>query len=121
MRMRRFVLATVLTLAAALPAAGQVQDWKKIQYPPLHPMTIPQPQRATLPNGMLVMLLEDHELPTIEVMTRIRAGSRTVPADKTGLAEVFGDVLRTGGTKTMTGDQIDDFLEARGARIETGL
>ncbi|HSC70970.1 MAG TPA: pitrilysin family protein, partial [Candidatus Methylomirabilis sp.] len=121
MKMRRFFSTTLLALAVTLPAAGQVQDWKQIKYPPLDPMSIPDPQRVTLPNGMLVMLLEDHELPAVEVMTRIRAGSRTVAADKTGLADVFGDVLRSGGTKTMTGDQIDDFLEARGARIETGI
>ena len=121
MKTRRFLLTTLLALAVTLPAAGQVQDWKQIKYPPLDPMKIPDPQRVTLPNGMLVMLLEDHELPAIEVMTRIRAGSRSVAADKTGLAAVFGDVLRSGGTKTMTGDQIDDFLEARGARIETDI
>jgi len=114
-------MMTLLALAASLPALGQVEDWKKIQYPPLNKMTIPEPQRTTLPNGMLVMLLEDHELPTVSAMMRIRAGARNIPADKTGLGDVFGDVLRTGGTKTRTGDQIDDFLEARGARIETDL
>ncbi|MCI0567395.1 MAG: insulinase family protein [Acidobacteria bacterium] len=121
MKTRRLFLTTLLALAVTLPAAGQVQNWKDIKFPPLDKMVIPEPQRVTLPNGMLVMLLEDHELPAIQVMSRIRAGSRTVPADKTGLGAVFGDVLRTGGTKTMTGDQIDDFLEARGARIETNL
>ena len=121
MKMRTIPTLILLALAAALPAAGQVSNWKDIKYPPLNPMTIPEPQRVTLPNGMLVMLMEDHELPTVEVMTRIRTGSRYVGADKTGLAQVFGSVLRTGGTKTMTGDQVDDFLEARGARIETGV
>jgi zinc protease len=121
MKMRRVPMLILLALAAALPAAGQVSNWKDIKYPPLNPMTIPEPQRITLPNGMLIMLLEDHELPTVEIMSDIKTGSRYVPADKTGLAQVFGDVLRTGGTKTMTGDQIDDFLEARGARIETSV
>ena len=121
MRIRRVLMTIFLALAVTLPAAGQANNWKEIKYPPLNPMTIPEPQRVTLPNGMLVMLMEDHELPTIEIMTRIRTGSRHVAADKTGLADVFGDVLRTGGTKTMTGDQIDDFLEARGARIETSV
>ena len=121
MKTRRIFLTTLLALAVTVPVVGQVQSWKDIKYPPLPAMKIPEPQRVTLPNGMLVMLMEDHELPAIEVMSRIRAGDRTVPADKTGLGDVFGDVLRTGGTKTMTGDQIDDFLEARGARIETGI
>jgi len=121
MKARRYFLTTLLALAVTLPAVGQVQNYKELKYPPLGAMQIPEPQRTTLPNGMLIMLLEDHELPAIEVMVRIRAGSRTVPADKAGLGDVFGDVLRTGGTKTMTGDQIDDYLETRGARIETGI
>ena len=33
---------------------------------------------------------------------------------------VYGQVWRTGGTKARTGDQLDDELEARGARVETG-
>jgi len=119
--MRRVPTLILLALAAILPAAGQVSNWKDIKYPPLNPMTIPEPQRMTLPNGMLVMLMEDHELPTVQVMARIRTGGRFVPADKTGLAQVFGNVLRTGGTKSMTGDKIDDFLEARGARVETSV
>ena len=41
-------------------------------------------------------------------------------ASKTGLAGFYGEVWRTGGTKTKTGDQMDDFLEARAAKIETG-
>src|SRR5262245_39410771 len=113
MKLRQALPMTLLALAASLPAGAQTDDWKKINFPPLNELKIPEPQRTTLPNGMLVMLLEDHELPTVSVMTRIRTGSRTVAADKTGLSDVFGDVLRTGGTKTMTGDQIDDFLETR--------
>jgi zinc protease len=121
MKTTRVIAAFLLALACALPAAAQVKNYKDLKYPALHAMTIPVPKKVTLPNGMIVMMLEDHELPTIEVLARIRTGSRLVPADKTGLTDVFGDVLRTGGTKSMTGDQIDDFLEARGARIESGV
>lgn len=121
MRKKRFLLISLLALALALPAAAQVQDYKQIQTPPLHPMTIPEPQRLTLSNGMTVMLLEDHELPVVEAFARIRTGIRHEPAEKAGLATVLGDVLRTGGTKSMTGDEMEDFLEARGARIETDM
>ena len=51
---------------------------------------------------------------------RIRGGSRNEPAGKVGLVEIFGEVWRTGGTKTQTGDQLDDFLEVRAAKVETG-
>jgi zinc protease len=121
MTRNRVLPLSLLILALALPVAAQVQDYKQIQAPALRPITIPQPQRITLPNGMLVMLLEDHELPAVEVEALIRTGSRYEAADKAGLGEILGEAQRTGGTKGMTGDQLDDFLEARGARIETGM
>src|SRR5262249_32931611 len=48
-----------------------------------------------------------------------RAGSRLEPADKVGLADLTGDVMRTGGTTKLAGDQLDDFLEGKAARIES--
>jgi zinc protease len=123
--MKPAISLTAAALAAALlggpaPAAGQAADWKQIRKPALRPFTPPVPKRIALPNGMVAFLLEDHELPLVRGFARIRGGSREEPANKTGLAGLFGQVWRTGGTKTRTGDQLDDFLEARAARVETG-
>jgi zinc protease len=67
-----------------------------------------------------VFLQEDHQIPLIDGFARIRGGSYQEPANKAGLADIYGEVWRTGGTKTQTGDQLDDFLEARAAKVETG-
>src|SRR5438093_1923010 len=118
------ILAFTAALAAGLtaaPARAQVKDYRQLKFPEMRPFTIPQPERIALENGMVVMLLENHELPLIEVTARIRTGSRLEPADKAGLAAMFGQMLRTGGTKSLTGDQIDDFLEARAAMVETNV
>jgi len=99
---------------------AQKQPWEKIpvgELPEFHPA---QPKRIALPNGMVVFLQEDHELPMIDGTARIRGGERSVPANKTGLTDVYGEVWRTGGTKSQTGDQLDDYLEQRAARVETG-
>ena len=69
---------------------------------------------------MVIFLQEDHELPLIDGIARIRGGSRSEPAEKIGLVDLYGEVWRTGGTKTQTGDQLDDFLETRAAKVETG-
>ena len=109
-------------------SAGQVwaqtqapaQPWKQIpvsKLPAFHPA---QPKRFELPNGMVLFLQEDHELPTIDGTARIRGGERSVPASKTGLTDVYAEVWRTGGTKSLTGDQLDDYLEQRAAKVETG-
>jgi zinc protease len=101
-------------------AQAQTQAWQKIpvtKLPAFHPV---QPKRIEFPNGMVVFLQEDHELPMIDGTARIRGGERSVPANKTGLTDVYGEVWRTGGTKTQTGDQLDDYLEQRAAKVETG-
>ena len=100
-------------------AAGAAEPWTKIPIPPLPAFHPPQPKRVELPNGMILFLQEDHELPLITVMARIRGGARIEPQEKTGLVDLYGEVWRTGGTKTKTGDQMDDFLEARAAKLET--
>ena len=115
-----FLLAlTCLLSVATLAPAQQPTPWNKIQAPPLPAFTPEEPTRIQLKNGMVIFLLPDHELPLISATARIRGGSISEPADKTGLTDLYGDVWRTGGTKTKTGDQMDDFLEARAAKIET--
>ena len=68
---------------------------------------------------MVIFLQEDHELPLIDGVARIRGGSRSEPATKSWLVDLYGEVWRTGGTKTQTGDQLDDYLEIRAAKVET--
>lgn len=113
------VLATSLALVSS-PAFPQATDWKQIQFPKLHEFKPQQPKRIALPNGMVIFLQEDHELPLIEGTARIRGGSREEPAAKTGLVDIFGEVWRTGGTTQKSGDDLDDYLEARAANVETG-
>jgi len=109
------------TALLSLPALAQVSDYHDIKTPPLHQIQLPQPKRVQLANGMVIFLMEDHELPLIRGGARIRGGSRDVAADKTGLAGILGGSWRTGGTTSKTGDELDDFLEARAARVETGV
>ena len=104
--------------AAAAPSSAK--PWEQIKIPPLPVFHPQQPQRVELPNGMILFLQEDHELPLINGTMRIRGGSRIEPADKVGLVSIYGQTWRTGGTTSQTGDQLDDFLEARAAKVETG-
>ncbi len=112
-------LLTVLLLFTGIAFAQQPTPWNKVTAPPLPAFTPPEPTRVQLANGMVIFLQPDHELPLISATARIRGGSVYEPAEKTGLTDLYGDVWRTGGTKTKTGDEMDDFLEARAAKIET--
>lgn len=100
--------------------AQPVEPWMKIPIPPLHPFHPEQPKRIDLKNGVVILLEPDHELPFINGTINIRGGSRDVPADKTGMVGLYGDAWRTSGTATQNGDQLDDLLEAKAAKVETG-
>ena len=113
------ILAAFVFLASAAGALAQATDWKQIHPPPLHAFVPKPPVRIQLQNGMVILLEEDHELPFISATARIRGGSLEEPADKVGLVSLFGQVWRTGGTHAKTGDQMDDYLESRAAKIET--
>ena len=113
-----FAFMTGLIFEAA-PAAAQATDWQKINIPPLPAFHPQEPKRIVLPNGMVIFLQVDHELPLVDGIARIRGGSRSEPAEKTGLLDMYGEVWRTGGTKAQTGDQLDDYLEIRAAKVET--
>ncbi|MGQ9525085.1 MAG: M16 family metallopeptidase [Armatimonadota bacterium] len=81
----------------------------------------PEPHRTVLPNGMVVYLLEDHDLPIVRVTAYVKAGSIYEPSNRLGLASLVGTVLRTGGTESMTGDQFDEALEKIAASIESSI
>ena len=97
------------------------EHYKDLTYPTLRDIEIPQIERVTLANGMQLFLLEDHELPLINMSAWIRAGSIYEPADKVGLANITGTVMRTGGTISKTGDEIDEELERIAASVEAGI
>ncbi|HEX3128607.1 MAG TPA: pitrilysin family protein [Thermoanaerobaculia bacterium] len=119
--MSRLLKALPVLFLLSVPVSGQVEKASDLHYPPLSRFEIPRPQRVELENGLVVLLLEDHELPLVEVTAMVRAGSALDPAAKVGLAELAGEVLRTGGTETMSGDQLDDWLESRAAEVEVGV
>src|SRR6266849_3284351 len=98
------ILFTLCLLAFPRPSFSQATDWRQIQPPPLHPFHPPAPSRIQLANGMVIFLMEDHELPLIRGLARIHGASRDEPGDKAGLVEIFGQAWRTGGTKDKSGD-----------------
>ncbi|HEY4641826.1 MAG TPA: insulinase family protein, partial [Thermoanaerobaculia bacterium] len=118
--LRTYAIAAATALLS-LPAFAQVSDYHDIKAPALHQIQQPQPKRVQLANGMVIFLMEDHELPLIRGSARIRGGGRNVPAEKAGQSAILGAAWRTGGTQSKTGDELDDFLEARAARVETGV
>ncbi len=116
---RNLAALTALLFVAGI-AGAQVKDYREIKTPSLRAFSMPQPKRIQLANGMVIFIQEDHELPLVRGAAIIRGGGRDIPANKAGMAGIYGSSWRTGGTTDRTGDQLDEFLEARAARVETG-
>ena len=114
------VTATPSTKSPA-PTGVPPASWEDLKFPKLPEIKIPNIEQTTLPNGMKLYLLENHELPLVRGSALIRTGNLFDPADKVGLATVTGETMRSGGTSKLTGDQIDVELENIAASVESEI
>ncbi|HEY9598761.1 MAG TPA: insulinase family protein, partial [Cyanophyceae cyanobacterium] len=81
------VMTMVLVVVSHLPAsAATARHYTELEFAPLPEIQLPEYQRYTLNNGMVVYLMEDHELPLVGGTAMVRSGDRLEPADKVGLA-----------------------------------
>lgn len=118
--LRALAAACSLALAVSAAAAGAPKrPVDTLKFPALNPIQEPTIETVRLPNGLTVVMVEDHELPIVKVKALVKGGK--VAAAKPGLIDLFDEVHRTGGTATMPGDKVDEFLEGLGAGIETSV
>ena len=113
-------LLAISVIICAGPLAFTQQSWQQVPIPPLAKFAPQEPKRIQLPNGMVIFLQEDHELPLISGTALIKGGSSSEPVAKTGMISIYAASWRTSGTEKKSGDQLDDELEAIGAKVETG-
>ncbi len=124
---RRFLIphcpaiTALLVFCLASISFAQKAPKEITSFPALHKVQTPDVQKIILKNGTRIYLVEDHQYPTIDMRAMVKVGSAYEPADKLGLASITGTVLRTGGTQTRSGDEIDKMLETLGASVETGI
>ena len=85
-------------LEPPLQMSADQTDPRQMKFPPVE-LNPPEPERIALENGIVVYLLEDHELPLVTVSATIRTGGWMDPSDKVGLAALTGLTMRTGGTQ----------------------
>jgi zinc protease len=100
---RTLVTACALIAAAALPATARAQAIPRIQY-----------DKITLPNGLEVILHEDHSTPIVAVNTWYKVGSGDEKPGRTGFAHLFEHIMFMGSENVPVG-QFDKWLEAAGA------
>ena len=103
-------MAVTVPVLASCAGDLALGDPRQMTFKPVE-FTPPEPDRVVLENGMVVYLLEDHELPLVSMTATIRTGSWLDPADKIGLASLTGSVMRTGGGGGLSAEQVDEELE----------
>jgi zinc protease len=120
--MKRYFRFACLMLAGTLSfhsfGLGQT-ELDRTQRPALGPtpvVRLPKIQRAELPNGLRVWLVENHRLPMIACNLVVFAGSEREPATTPGLASFTAGMLQE-GTSTRTSLQVADVIEGLGANM----
>lgn len=79
----------------------------------------PKLQRATLPNGLKVILAERHEIPVVNFWLQVEAGYAADRFGKAGTAKLMGSLLAS-GTKKRDALQISDEIQMLGAQLSAG-
>ena len=103
MRSRLIAATCALLSAGSATTAAHAQSVPKIQF-----------ETVTLPNGLKVILHEDHSTPIVAVNTWYHVGSGDEKPGRTGFAHLFEHVMFMGSEHVPTG-QFDKLLEAAGA------
>jgi predicted Zn-dependent peptidase len=109
-----FLLISFLLVAGVVSATSAADNQftkpDKINYPPLK-FNLPQTERVALDNGIVLYILEDHELPLVNINALIKTGTMYDPEGKEGVADLTASVMRTGGTAKLESAEIDSRLD----------
>ena len=101
---------------APAPTKGAVIKGKAPVSKDILKVQLPKAQEATLKNGLRVVLLESHKIPTFSMQMVVLSGGLSDPADYHGLASSTAALLREGTTKRSSKD-IAEQTEAIGASL----
>jgi predicted Zn-dependent peptidase len=114
------LLLLVLQAAPAAAADLILENPRTMRFPTVD-FNPPEADRIMLDNGLVVYLLEDHELPLVTVNAMLRTGGWLDPSEKVGLAGMTGAVMRTGGSTRMSPEEVDEELEQLAANLSIGF
>lgn len=111
----RIVLYIVLFSLLSGCVGGFGQSSKRPEELTFQPLefSFPEVEKAQLDNGIRVYLRENHELPLVELTVMVEGGSIYDPAGKSGLSQLFAEVLKTGGSQSISAEDLEMELEAK--------
>ena len=91
-------LPCLLVILSGCSLPGPTPAWEEPPPPPAEGKigASEDVQRVTLPNGLTLMVLEDHRLPSMSVGLRLRRGAGSVDPAQAGIAELSTEVMQRG-------------------------
>jgi zinc protease len=116
------VLAVTVCVAAAAPAEAQIRSWPSETVPrPLasKPVKFPPYEIRMLPNGLRVVVVEQHEQPLVSLRMLVGAGTAQDSSSRLGVANMVAALLDQ-GTTNRTAQQIADAVDTIGGNVRTG-
>lgn len=109
----------LLISACSAPAPKKIRP-DQLVFAPLE-FQVPKVDQVQLANGIRVYLLEDPELPLVEVTAMIGAGSIADPVEKDGAANLFAALLQDGGAGERSPMEFEEYLEALAIDFGVGI
>lgn len=110
--------------AAEKAAKAKLKQAQLAKLPPLpgvgepNAVKFPKPLVSQLPNGLEVIVLEDHETPIVELSLHVKAGKIYSPNDKPSIA-AFTAYLLGEGTKNYSKAKLDAAIDATGGNLSS--
>jgi zinc protease len=105
--------------SASPPATARRQPLRRSPYQDTtaaKPLSLQQTQKVQLPNGVTLLLMENHRLPIVVAAASLKWVRRHEPAEKSGLAQLAGSLYEE-GTPNRTGPQISETIEGLGGSL----
>ena len=113
-----------------VPEAGKATPLKGVERKNRAPVNkeilrvrLPRPTEVKLANGLTVLVLERHKLPTVTLALWIKTGALADPKDLPGLASFTAHMLREGTTHRSSAQlaaEVDDIGASLGASADFG-
>jgi predicted Zn-dependent peptidase len=95
---------------------------EKLKFPPLeyHPPK-PEDYRVVLKSGPVGYVVEDRELPLVNIVVYVRTGEYTDTPERKGLASLAGYLIARGGTEKRTAEELEERLAFLAAELSSGV
>ena len=108
--------AGAFAAADALPTRPEQIEFRTLEFQP----PSAEQFRRELKSGVPVYLAPSDEFPLVNITFSFKGGSYLEPADKVGLANMTGAMIRRGGTSSMPAEQLDEQFDFLAAIATTG-